>query len=522
MAQDVLSDNSILRDRYKILRRLGGKELSNLYIAQDLLKNKYWVIKELINAFTSETQRAEAIQQFQFEARLLINLEHPQLPRIEDFFEDDKKNYLVIEYIEADELDTEIKENPGLLEESKIVDWGIQICHVLNYLHSQTPDPIIFRALSPDNIMLSDDGKLMLVNFGISKIFNPKAKTLAIAKSINPHFSPIEQYSTRSTDERSDIYSLGATLYFAITRNLPVDAIDRSIGKIPLPPPKNFNSSMSRELNDIIMKCMSIKKSDRYQNVKEVKEELEKIYKKLIPGERKDLQEVKKDDEKIRTEIPEIPISSTSVRPDRSRITRKMSVKNFIFPFLLVTSIFCVLLVLTGIFVYYISLRFSDRGNYYVTGTFDKIEEADKLKLFLENKGQGSEIKINKVPYMVQEGYVINIRLNSRDRAEKTRNFLAKNEIDTQIIELSDNGFILLISQIFEDKEKAEESISFIKNTFTDETQADALKIDSYSVYVGEREIYEVNFSVKDENKIKEVEEFMISNSYKYEIELQK
>ena len=190
MAEHVLPGGFILRDRYKILRRLGGKELSNLYITGDMLKNEYRVVKELINAFGSEEQRKEAIQQFKFEARLLVTLNHPQLPRIEDYFEYDEKYYLVMEYLEADELDALIKESPEQPDELQVLKWGLDLCRVLSYLHSQSPDPVIFRALSPDNVMLTDKGKVMLVNFGISKIFNPRAQTYCHSKKYKSSFFP--------------------------------------------------------------------------------------------------------------------------------------------------------------------------------------------------------------------------------------------------------------------------------------------------------------------------------------------
>jgi len=268
MAQDVLSDNSILRDRYKILRRLGGKELSNLYIAQDLLKNKYWVIKELINAFTSETQRAEAIQQFQFEARLLINLEHPQLPRIEDFFEDDKKNYLVMEYIEGKLLEKYISEIPGFMEEAEIRKIGIDICEVLEYLHSQNP-PVIFRDLKPSNIMLDINSDIRLIDFGIARFYEPK-KAKDTTPLGTPGYSPPEQYGRGQTSPASDIYSLGATLYYLLS------GIDPAEFNFNFPPIKKLNKKFCPHLDQIIATCLNLDPRERYKNAQEVKEKLER------------------------------------------------------------------------------------------------------------------------------------------------------------------------------------------------------------------------------------------------------
>jgi len=125
-------------------------------------------------------------------------------------------------------------------------------------------------------LILTKEDAVKLVNFGISKIFDPHSRTLAVAKTISPHFSPIEQYAM-VTDARSDIYSLGATLYYIATKSLPIDAIDRSMNNVPLKFCREFNKSISLELEGVILKAMELDKEDRYQSAEEMMADLKKI-----------------------------------------------------------------------------------------------------------------------------------------------------------------------------------------------------------------------------------------------------
>jgi serine/threonine protein kinase len=130
--------------------------------------------------------------------------------------------------------------------------------------------------LKPENLILTKDKSIKLINFGISKLFDPHSRTLAVAKTITPHFSPIEQYAM-VTDARSDLYSLGATLYYIATKVLPVDAIDRSMNNVPLKFCREFNKSISLELEGTILKSMELDKEDRYQSAEEMMKTLKEI-----------------------------------------------------------------------------------------------------------------------------------------------------------------------------------------------------------------------------------------------------
>ncbi|HPZ09742.1 MAG TPA: serine/threonine-protein kinase [Candidatus Eremiobacteraeota bacterium] len=278
MAKDryYLPEGTLLKERFKIVKHLSSGRNSNLYIVEDRKKFDFWVIKELISSFNNPIEAKQAYQQFELQAKILNKLDQPQLPKVEDFFEENSRHFLVMEYLDGKNFKDLVESEEEFFSEEDIIGWAIQLCEVLSYLHGQKPHPIIFRDLKPENIILTKDKSVKLINFGISKLFDPHSRTLAVAKTITPHFSPIEQYAM-VTDTRSDIYSMGATLYFISTKVLPVDAIDRSMNNVPLKFCREYNKSISLELEGIILKAMELDKEDRYQSAEEMMNVLKEI-----------------------------------------------------------------------------------------------------------------------------------------------------------------------------------------------------------------------------------------------------
>ncbi|HPZ10116.1 MAG TPA: serine/threonine-protein kinase, partial [Candidatus Eremiobacteraeota bacterium] len=492
---NILPTNFILRERFKIIRHIGGGKTNNLYITKDLFKKNYWVIKELINTFISPKERKEAIQQFEFEANLLLKLDHPQLPKVEDYFEENEKHYFVMEYIEGDDLKAIVEESDTLIEEHKVIEWGMNLCQVLHYLHTQKPHPIIFRDLTPDNVMLTDNDEIKLIDFGISKIFDPRSKTIAIAKSINPHFSPLEQYSTRSTDVRSDIYALGATLYFIATKTLPVDAIDRSIGNLSLKPPKNFNKSMSDELNGIIMKAMSLHAEERYQSVEEMKAELDIIYKKLSP-------------DKIAVDgtsynINKLPVTGELEEKEASEVESVIKVPQKLKLSLTKrrTGVYLIIACFILAIIYFFITYFFP-GNilpknkfYYITCNFHKKEEAKTFIIFL-NKKKFYKLKMvinTDVNAFIDKGYRLMSRIEGKDIEKKISNlkrFLDKKGIKYGIYQTGENSKVLIISEEFKNEKQAIDSLA--------RRNLKEFNVESYGIYLGGEKVYSVKIFIEN------------------------
>ncbi len=275
-----LSEGIILRQRYKIKKKIGEGGYGCIYLGDDLLKKKVWAIKEMLDSCVEHLNIEEKIKQFRFEAEILVSLDHPQLPKVEDYFEHEGKYYLIMEYIDGNNLYEIVEKNVSSLSQPQVIEWAYQLCDILDYLHSHESKPIVFRDLKPENIMLAENSKIMLIDFGISKLKEDKLKTHAAAQSVTPHFAPPEQYGIECTDPLSDIYSLGASLYYIITKSLPADSIQRLTAKNdPLIPPSALNSDISTGFENIIIKAMSLKKEERFQSAKEIKQAISKIHK---------------------------------------------------------------------------------------------------------------------------------------------------------------------------------------------------------------------------------------------------
>ncbi|MEQ8187050.1 MAG: serine/threonine-protein kinase [Candidatus Eremiobacterota bacterium] len=269
-----LSEGIILKSRYKIIKKIGGGGYGQVYLAEDTLKESLWAVKEMDVEDLSDKDRTEIREQFWFEAKILVKLSHPQLPKIEDFFEDNEKYYIVMEYIKGKDLFDIIKLSSEPFPVEEVTQWVIKVCNVLEYLHKQKPHAVIFRDLKPENVMLSDKGEIKLIDFGISKLFDINRHTRNYAKAASPYFSSPEQYGGKTTDTRSDIFSLGATMYYIYTGNFPVDAIERAINEIPMSPPSNVNNKIPEKLDNIILKAMELNKENRYQTVEKLREDL--------------------------------------------------------------------------------------------------------------------------------------------------------------------------------------------------------------------------------------------------------
>ncbi|MFO3796937.1 MAG: serine/threonine protein kinase, partial [Anaerolineales bacterium] len=215
-----LAPGSLLVNRYLIQEVIGAGGMGSVYRARDMhFPNvpRLVAVKEMINMAPDPLVRQTIVQNFEREANLLATLNHPSIPRIYDYFSQDNRSYLVLEYIHGKDLETIINETPGFLPEEQVIHWAVQLCDVLAYLHNHKPEPIIFRDMKPSNVMINLSGDVVLVDFGIARTFQAGQKGTMIGTE---GYSPPEQYRGEATP-LADIYALGATLHHALTRRDP-------------------------------------------------------------------------------------------------------------------------------------------------------------------------------------------------------------------------------------------------------------------------------------------------------------
>lgn len=253
----MLEPGSILHNRYRIDTQLGKGGMGAVYLAFDQTLQIQVAVKENLNL------NPESERQFQREATLLASLRHPNLPRVTDHFILEGRQYLVMDYIEGEDLHTRSKRQlPGLPE---VMGWADAMSSALSYLHRRQP-PIIHRDIKPANLKLQPDGTLVLVDFGIAKIVDQAATTTG-ARGLTPGFSPPEQYGGARTDARSDQYALAATLYCLLTGRAPVDSIERMLKKQELVPPRQLNPAVPQSVEEALLVALSLDQDERFPDI---------------------------------------------------------------------------------------------------------------------------------------------------------------------------------------------------------------------------------------------------------------
>ena len=264
-----LQAGQVLHERYEVLDRLGGGGFGDVYRVMDRHLERVRALKE--NLETSP----EAQRQFKREAQMLAGLSHSNLPHVYDhFFIPDQGQYLVMEYIEGEDLAALLERSGKPLPVTQVLNWIEQVCGALTYLHSQQP-PLIHRDIKPSNIRITPDGRAVLVDFGIAKLFDPAKATTVGARAITPGYSPPEQYGQSATDARSDIYALGATLYALLTGRTPPESIDLMTGTQPPPPPVTLlNPQVPEPVSAAIQQAMQPGRTQRPASVEAFRQAL--------------------------------------------------------------------------------------------------------------------------------------------------------------------------------------------------------------------------------------------------------
>jgi serine/threonine protein kinase len=265
-----LRSGTSLVERYSIQEVIGIGGMGSVYRARDLhFPNitKLVAVKEMINTAPDPLVRQTIVQNFEREANLLATLSHPSIPRIYDYFTEEDRSYLVLEFIHGKDLEAIINDTSGFLAEEQVLSWAIQLCDVLSFLHAHKPDPIIFRDMKPSNIMIDTDGDVKLVDFGIARTFQMGQRGTMIGTE---GYSPPEQYRGEASPS-ADLYALGATIHHALTRRDPRLEPPFSFAERPL---RRINSRVSPELEAAINTALSYNPADRYADAESMKEAL--------------------------------------------------------------------------------------------------------------------------------------------------------------------------------------------------------------------------------------------------------
>jgi eukaryotic-like serine/threonine-protein kinase len=276
-----LKSGEILRTRYKIRRVIGHGGMGSIYLADDLrLEGRQCALKEVVHdlSLPGETIR-QARDQFEREATVLARLDHPNLPKVSDFFSIGGKDYLVMDFVPGEDLRTlmvEARQRDTFLDEQNVLSWASQLTDALSYLHGQTP-PILHRDIKPSNLKLTPSGLLKLVDFGLVKILASEEVTITILQGRGTAlYTPLEQYGGDAghTDVRSDIYAFGSTLYHLLTNRAPIEARERFLNPESLVQPRELNPNLSPRIEKAILWAMNLHPNDRPSDIETFRQAL--------------------------------------------------------------------------------------------------------------------------------------------------------------------------------------------------------------------------------------------------------
>ena len=274
MKQEILS-GSVLHERYKIDRVIGQGGYGSILLADDLrLSGRFCAVKQVsYDPAYTPAMLEDAREQFMREATVLARLDHPNLPKVSDFFSIEDNDFLVMDFVPGDDLRALIAKaeaNKQFLSEAEVLDWAMQIGDALSYLHSQSPS-ILHRDIKPSNIKVTPSGVVKLVDFGLVKLLAPGEVTITIMQGQGTAlYSPLEQYGGDSTmmDGRADVYSFGSTLYHLLTNTAPLNVRDRFLDPSSLVAPRVINPAISPRVEDAILWAMELHPNERPRDVK--------------------------------------------------------------------------------------------------------------------------------------------------------------------------------------------------------------------------------------------------------------
>jgi serine/threonine protein kinase len=263
----------VLRDRWEVVDRLGQGGMGTVYMARDLNlstlseKKKAAVVKELRDDFIRGEDKEKAKEFFMREVHVLADLDHPNIVRVLDQFSiinehtGEEKYYLVMEYVQGQNLHEMLTKRKEPFDEEMVIDWASQICDVLTYLHTHNP-PVIYRDLKPSNIMINTNDQVKLVDFGIARPFEDSEDNTHV---VSQGYSPPEQY-WGAADPRSDVYALGATIHFLLTGQDPL--------ALTVSSPQSINPEVSDHINEIVKHATHQDAEGRYQCAADMKDAL--------------------------------------------------------------------------------------------------------------------------------------------------------------------------------------------------------------------------------------------------------
>lgn len=270
----MLPSGTVLQNRYAVENVLGVGGMSLVYRGRDLrFKDviRSCAIKEMFQSTPDSNTRMLTLKNFERESGLLATLSHNAIPKVYDFFEENGKIYLIMELIAGRDLEATLDQVKAPIAEQRAGSWALQICDVLHYLHSHTPEPIIFRDMKPSNVIVTPEDRIILIDFGIARIFqqNQRKGTMIGTEG----YAPPEQYRGVA-DPRGDVYALGATLHHLLTNIDPRTETPFTFHERPI---RQVNPEVSAEMEAVVMSALEYDPTQRPQSAAEFKALLQSI-----------------------------------------------------------------------------------------------------------------------------------------------------------------------------------------------------------------------------------------------------
>ena len=278
-----METGTVLNNIYRVVRLLGKGSMGNVYLVERIKDDKKFVIKELMFSENAPLNREDGLEIFKREAAFMEKFDHFGIPEVYGIFSEEDRNYLVMDYIEGKTLEEIISSSHKPVEFKKAINWSIELCKILDYLHNSFKAPIVYRDLKPSNIIITPQGKVKLVDFGIARYYNPDKNEDTFSYG-SPGYAPPEQYKGRGqSSPQTDIFALGVILFQMLT------GYDPTLKPFHFPSMKSLNPNVPEELEKIVNKAIQLEPLKRYISISEFRENLEKIRGVPSPGVKYDI-----------------------------------------------------------------------------------------------------------------------------------------------------------------------------------------------------------------------------------------